>query len=250
MNKLMKIENIEVVQGIIKFPEYEKLKKEAADVAEFVKNIKVDEENIKESKKLLAAVNKSISKLEDKRKAVKKEVMKPYQDFETQVKEIVEIVKDADEIVRNQVKTLEEKEREEKRNSLQEIWNLRIEQYEYAKIMSFDDWITPQHLNKTLTIKKAEEDMVEFLEKSERDLQVLSGMEHKDDLIIEYKNTKDVGMTITAVKMREKYKAENKKLLDENIEEEKTYVFKVFNEKDMKLVELLLKEQDIEFERV
>lgn len=249
MNKLMKIENIEVVQGIIKFPEYKKLKKEAADVAEFVKNIKVDEENIKESKKLLAAINKSISKLEDKRKAVKSEIIKPYTDFETQVKEIVTIVKNADEIVRTQVKDLEEEERQKKAEDLREIWNLRIEQYDFAKVISFDNWLIPKHLNKTASFTKVEDEMVEFLEKCERDIEILSTMEDSEDLILEYKKYNDVSIAIRNVKIRKEEKKKTEEIIGQE-KTKKTYLIKIFNEKDLKMTELLLKENEINFERV
>ena len=44
-----------------------------------IKAVEVNEENIKESKKLLAAVNKRLKELEDKRISVKKMMLEPYQ---------------------------------------------------------------------------------------------------------------------------------------------------------------------------
>ena len=119
-NELMNldVEQISLQQGNINFPEYKRLKQQAQELAEWISNIEVSAENVKENKKLLAAVNKSVNELETRRKAIKNCMLEPYKLFEEQVKEIVGIVKDADEIVRQQVKALEEQERQEKKAKL------------------------------------------------------------------------------------------------------------------------------------
>src|SRR4051794_7228445 len=108
------IEKIVVKQGSIQFNDYENVKQQAIKLAEEIKTVEVTEDNIKQSKKLLAAVNKRLKELDDKRISIKKVMLEPYQLFEEQVKEIAAIVKDADQDVREQVKYLEEFERLEK----------------------------------------------------------------------------------------------------------------------------------------
>ena len=122
MNELSNLINVEVEKGSIKFPAYETLKEQALEVARIVSETDVTQENVKESKKMLANVNKSVKELESRRIAVKKAILEPYTEFEKQIKEIVAIVKDADEIVRIQVKDLEEVERSDKRDELENIW--------------------------------------------------------------------------------------------------------------------------------
>lgn len=97
MQELILNDDIEtkVIQGSISFPMYEELKDQALRVAKFVSSIDVTEDTVKQSKKLLATVNKSVKALEDRRIAIKKELLEPYSEFEAQVKEIVTIVKDA-----------------------------------------------------------------------------------------------------------------------------------------------------------
>ena len=99
---------------VIDFKDYGKLLQEATIIAEKLNEMEVNEDNVKEQKKLLAAVNKSVKALNDRRISIKKELLKPYQDFENQVKEIEKVVKDADERLRTQVRELEEAERTEK----------------------------------------------------------------------------------------------------------------------------------------
>lgn len=244
MNEL----KIVVNQGVINFPEYEKLKQESLEVAEKITSMEVTEDNIKESKKILATVNKSVKALEDKRKEIKKEILKPYTEFEAQVKEIVNIVKQADEVARNQVRDLEEQQREIKREEIKELWNKRLLQYDLSKIMTFEDFITNKHLNKTTTMKSIEEEMVEFLEKIERDIKTLSKMEYSNELIKEYKDTKDFGLAVSIVTERHKQVEEIKEVIEEVSEEvKKKYVFIISNDKDAKLAEMLLKENNIEY---
>ncbi|EGQ1206894.1 DUF1351 domain-containing protein, partial [Listeria monocytogenes] len=117
MNTLPKfnIESPVVTQGSILFPAYKKIKSDSLLLAQQIENIEVTEENVKQSKKLLAAVNKEVKNLESERILIKKEMLEPYNEFEKQVKEIVSIVKTADEMVRQQVTQMEEEEREDKK---------------------------------------------------------------------------------------------------------------------------------------
>lgn len=84
MNTLPKI-NIEspvVTQGSILFPAYKKIKNDSLLLAQQIENIEVTEENVKQSKKLLAAVNKEVKNLESERVLIKKEMLEPYNEFE------------------------------------------------------------------------------------------------------------------------------------------------------------------------
>ena len=232
----------------INFFEYDKLLAEAKQIAEFVSQIEVTEENVKESKKLLANLNKSMATLNRRRIDVKNEILKPYEEFAEKVKHIETIVKDADQIVRDQVREMEEKERSEKESVLEGLWSNRIKHYEHAKVMEFTDWLEPKHLNKTQTVKKSETEMTEFLEKCERDIATLASMEHSGELIAEYKEIKDVSLAIQMITNRKQRISEQRHVLETaGVTEEETFLFVITGEKDRKLTELLLKENNIEF---
>lgn len=247
--ELMVAENqdITVVSGLVRFEQYETYKKQALDVAEYVKSIKVNDENVKDAKKLLAKVNKSIKSLEDRRIEIKKEMLEPYQEFETQIKEIVGIVKEADEIVRGQVKVLEEIERDIKREKLEEIWDVRTEMYDFGFVM-FQEFIEPRHLNKTVTISTVEAEMVEFLERVQKDLGVIEQLPNKNDVLLEYMDCLDLTVALALTQAADVKKREVEKIYKDDIKNE--YVFKVFSEKDMQLVELLLQQNKIEYKTI
>lgn len=250
MNELKELDNlkIELQVGSIDFPEYDNLIAQANEVAEYLKTLEVNEDNIKENKKILAKANKAIKELNDRRIKIKMAILEPYDDFAKKVKNIERIVKEADELVRSQVRDLEEKEREEKKAQIQEIWDKRIGAYEYAKVMTFGDFLESKHLNKTTTLKKVEDEMVETLEKWEKDLKLLSGMEEAKDLIRVYSFTQDVAEAMNRVAIdKEELKRQEQILKNEDLEVKKIYIFKIKDEKDAKLAEMLLKENNIEF---
>ena len=237
---------IEVTKPTIVFPEYEDLINEANRVAEYINSIELTDENVKDVKGVLAKANRAIKELNDRRIAIKKEILSPYDDFANQIKEIETIVKKADTRLRNEVRSLEEKERERKKEEIREIWNKRIGQYEYAKLMDFEDFIQNKHMNKTTTMKSVEDEMVKFLESSENDLSLLAETERRNEAFELYKESKDLGIVINTIKKKIEQEEKNKEILKE-VEIEETYLFTIKGRKDKNFVEMLLKENEIDF---
>lgn len=249
--ELVKVNDVRVDYrpGTIVFDGYEELLDQAREIANYLSGIEVTPDNLKENKKILAKVNKSVKELNDRRIAIKKEINKPYDDFAEKIKEIEKVVKSADEIVRFQVRLLEEQERIDKEKKLEEIWNKRIGQYDYAKLFKFDQFVEARHLNKTSTIKSVEEEMVSFLEKAERDIALLTDYENGKSLINSYLEIKDFATVIAMDKKEKERIAEQEKILDGvEVKKEKTYVFTIRSSKDAKLAEMLLRDNDIKFE--
>lgn len=254
MNTLPKI-NIEspvVKRGSILFPAYEKLKSDSLLLAQQIENIEVTEENVKQSKKLLAAVNKEVKNLESERISIKKEMLEPYNEFEKQVKEIVSIVKTADEMVRQQVTQIEEEEREDKKLVLKRLFEKRIRMYDFKTYFTFDDFIENRHLNKSLSINKIESEMVKWLTKIETELKVIETMPYADEIIAEYKETKDLAVSAQIVsdrhKAQEVIKEAKNDIKDDQLHTKIT--FTLFDEKDVKLVEMFMQQNKIKFEKV
>jgi septal ring factor EnvC (AmiA/AmiB activator) len=251
-NELMAldVEQISLQQGNINFPEYTKLKQQAQELAEWISNIEVQPENVKENKKLLAAVNKSVNELETRRKAIKACMLEPYNQFEQQVKEIVAIVKDADEIVRQQVKALEEQERQEKKAALEDLFNKRIVHYSFRDLFTFDDFLKPQHLNKTASIDSVEKEIISFLSKITADLKAIESMPDAKEVLSAYLDTKDLAgaLTLYQKNKQQKERIEQAQALQPT-ESEINYLVsvKVYNQKELKLLEMLLQQNGFEF---
>ena len=74
---------VTTTQGEVNFEEYNNLLSEANNLAEHVKQVEVSEENVKEAKKLMASMNNRVKDLENVRKDVKKSMLEPYNQFES-----------------------------------------------------------------------------------------------------------------------------------------------------------------------
>lgn len=247
------IQQIEVVQGSVVFSAYEELKRQATDLAEKIKTVEVSEDNVKLSKKLLATVNKRLKELEDKRISIKKVMLEPYQEFEDQVKTIVNIVKDADSLVRDQVKNLEESERMEKRNNLFALWQLRVKHYSFYDLVPFDDFLKPKHLTKTMSIDAVEKEMVQFMEKIQNDMNVLYTLNDSEDHINAYLHCYDLAHSMMQVKQYKERKAQieqvQKKTIKKETSEKIGYLVSITvnNQKELKLLEMILQENQFEY---
>lgn len=243
----LNMEAIEITQGSVRFPFYEDLKQQALDLAADMKTVEINEETIKDSKKLLAAVNKRCKELEDRRIKIKKLMLEPYDLFEAQVKEIVGIVKDADETLRKQVRELEEKERQIKRNELEFIFCKRKDLYTLGDLIKFEDFIQPKHLNKSQSIDATEKEMVEFLESTEKDVKVMQKLPDLHAHLEAYLKTYDLALAMTEVQSEKerRQKIEASQAITEASVITKT--FTVFDEKDFLLVEMYMKNNRIKF---
>lgn len=241
------LQQIIVRPGLIEFNEFDRLKSQALQLAENIGQVEVNEETIQFSKKMLAAVNTKIKELESKRISIKKEMLEPYNTFESQVKEIVTIVKDADNLVRDQVRTLEERERDAKREQVAEIFGKRIGHYIFGEVFTFEKFIKPNHLNKSTSIKSVEKEMVDWLEKIDNDLKVIGSLVNSDSVLAEYYDTKDLTTAINIVNDREAIK--NNIVAQKVIKNtaKSAYTITIDDEKDFKLVEMFMQNNNIKY---
>lgn len=231
----------------ITFPAFEDYMQAAGEVAAFITAIDVSEDTIQSAKKALAAARKIVDKLETQRKAVKREVMKPYDTFADQVAEISGVINGANRALAEKVRTLDQMERDAKEEELRKIWNKRINQYSISDFYpdSFKLWITPQHLNKSMSMKAAEQDMIDWLEKTETDYQAARSL--GEEVETEYIQCLNLTEAISAVKAREQIREQIQEAREEEEPAEDKWSFIVIGEKDAKLTEMLLNVNNIEF---
>lgn len=242
------LQQLIVQQGFIVFSDFERIKAEAIELANNINTIFVDEENIKQSKKMIAAVNNKIKELEARRIEIKKTMLEPYNQFEAQVKEIVGIVKSAEDVVRDQIKQLEEMERQAKQQQLEEIFDKRVKHYSFRNLFGFSDFLKPKHLNKTQSIEATEKEMVAFLEGLAKDLKVIESLPNAEAILSAYIQSKDLALAMTQIAQEEQRKRaiEASQALNKN--KQKEFIIAVFNEKDLKLIQMFMDQNKIQHE--
>lgn len=252
MNDLV-LQNNDVVftQGDVVFNGYETLMEQAQEVAEYIQNIIVTEDNIKDVKKVLATSNKTLKELNDRRIQIKKELMKPYDEFARQIKEIESVVDEANEVVKSKVRDLEEIEREEKREALEQIWHDKTQTLPYKYYITFDVFFKDQYLNKSFSVKKFEEELDEFIEKTQKDIEYLKTKD--PEYLTEYLNVFNLQEALTNIDKHKEMLVQIENEEDDEIvvgEVEEVGVFEIKGKANIKLIEMLLNENEIKFRRI
>lgn len=229
----------------VAFPAYEEYMAKARMVADYIGSMEVSEENIKETKETLAKAKKLTDRLSRIRIDMKNDLLRNYVVFETQVKEIVSIIDDADKELRSKVKELDEMERNAKREQIYEIWKKRtISCPVLTNIIpdAFDRWMSPKHLNKSESMSNIEKDMTEWIRKTMGDIALADSM--GDEYLAMYSQCCNLARTIETVN-RQKEAIKTVRREKETGTEKET--FTVYGTKDIALTERLLKENDIEY---
>lgn len=185
------IENLKSVKSVIE--------KKVNSACEMV----CTDENYKEIKKLRSELNKEFSEFESRRKAVKSEIITPYEAFETVYKDCVtNPYKKADSALKGKINATEQELKRVKYEKSMSYFE------EYKKSLGID-FVTYEQVNLNITmsvsLKKLKETIKTFLDKVMDDLKLIATQEHKDEILYEYKRSLNVSVAITSV--TERYKA-------------------------------------------
>ena len=160
---------------------YEDIKKWVTEKAQEYKSLVYTEETITAAKSDRATLNKVAKAINDEKIRIKKEVLKPFEDFENKCKELQGIITDASGSIDAQVKAFEEKEQNEKREQIKAVFDAYIG--DYKELINFDSIFNPRWLNKTYTMKKIQEEINHLIVKTSDDMKVLEG-QITDEIIL------------------------------------------------------------------
>ncbi|MGB3160925.1 MAG: DUF1351 domain-containing protein [Carnobacterium sp.] len=156
-NELMETGEVELygvdfTPSIITINGYEELESTIKGYADKYRGLIFEEENIADAKAIRAEMNNVIKSLDNKRKEVKKAYNKPLNDFENQIKELLNKIKEVNEPIDAGIKEVELKQRDDKRKEIEKQIDERLkEESDYVKKEFSYDSRWP---NKTYTMKK------------------------------------------------------------------------------------------------
>lgn len=174
----LKIDGIKELEPI-KF-NYEEIKNWVIEKSKEYKSIVYTEDTIENAKTDRATLNKVTKAINDEKIRLKKEVLKPFEDFEKKCKELKGIMSEATNSIDSQIKTFEEKEQNKKREQIKEIFNVYIG--DFKDLISFEAIFNSRWLNKTYSIKNIEEEIKHIVVKTNNDFEVIDG-QIKDEVI-------------------------------------------------------------------
>lgn len=194
---------IQVKQLPIIVEQLHEVKAEVTAKVEQALSLVCTEDTIKDVKKERSELNKELKDYEERRKAVKKAIMTPYEQFETVYKDCIsDTYKKADTELKGKIDSVENELKERKKAEVKGCFD------EYLTARGID-FVTFENANINVTLsasmKSLKEQAKAFVDKIVDDLNLIDTQEHKDDILYEYKQSLNVSNAITTVTNR--YKA-------------------------------------------
>ena len=199
----MNNEIIKVTQLPIIVEQLHEVKAEVTAKVEQALSLICTEDTVKDVKKVRSELNKELKDYEERRKAVKKAIMTPYEQFEAVYKDCIsDTYKKADTELKGKIDSVENELKEQKRK---EVFYYFEELCEANSL----DFITFENANINVTLsasmKSLKDQAKNFVFKVIDDLALINTQEHKDEILYEYKASLNVSNAITTVANR--YKA-------------------------------------------
>lgn len=165
------------------------LKSDLQEIADRYSGIVVSEDDITLAKKDLAELRKIKDDVESRRKSVKKEWARPYEEFEKKVKEALSIIEKPIGEIDRQIKEFAEREKQEKREQIEIYYKEEVG--EYAEYLPLNAIFNEKWLNKSATEKDIRFDLNSSRTKVITDLDAIRALnsEFEDELIQAYKKS-------------------------------------------------------------
>lgn len=172
---------------------FEELKQEVEErTASYVDVIYTDDQ-MTDAKKDLAALRKFTKALSSERIRVKKDFMKPYEDFESKIKELTGIVDKAITSIDSQVKSFNEQKRNEKLSKVLDLWEEALAADKVPEAIKLDQIFDEKWLNASVRLSTVKKDIDQKLKGIAEAMQMLQNLpEFGFEALQVYKNTLDV----------------------------------------------------------
>lgn len=160
---------------------YDELKQWVSDGLEAYRGRVYTEDTVTEAKRDRAALNKLAQAIDDRRREIKAVYLAPYDQFEKQAKELVEMVKTQSREIDAQIKTYDRQRREEKLAKIQsELYTPMIG--DLAELVPYKKLHDPKWLNVTVSMGAVSEALAEKIERITAGLTALDKLDLPEDV--------------------------------------------------------------------
>ena len=218
MNELQIIVNQQ--QGKIT-TNFDKVKEALTEQMEIYKSLEVTEDNKAERKKDIATLRKMIKAVNSKRIEAKKECLKPYEVFEKQASELVDIINQPITTLDSQVKEFEDKQRLKKIAEINKIFDETILTYEdLVDEIGITEIYDSKWENVATSMKSIKEDIKARLDKIQADVTLIKSMpsDKMEEALKLYWGDLDVTKAITMINRYEQQKKEQEEAIAREVE--------------------------------
>lgn len=210
------------------------IKEKAIKLNNYYSNITFTADSIKVAKDIKSKVNKFKGQVSDYRKNIIAEFKKPIEQFETTAKETEKILENTYTTINLQCSRYDEEQKKKLEKEVREFFD------EYKATLNIDVPYEKANITVNLnsSLKKLKEEVVAFLEKINKDLELINSQQYKDEILVEYNTCYDAVKAITTVNNRMKAIEEQKNRSEELIHKaqviiDKQPVEKISEKKDI-----------------
>lgn len=188
----LKVNEVEIPK-VIEF-NYKELKSELEEKVSYYETLVYTDEQIKEAKSDRTNLNKLKKALNDERIRREKEYLQPFNVFKAQINEIIGIIDRPITVIDSQVKAYEEKQKQEKRVAIEEVFGtIGFQTFVTLDMIFNDKW-----LNASTSLKSIEEEMKQLMYRFSTDLLTLNNLpEFGFEAVEVYKTTLDINKAIS-----------------------------------------------------
>lgn len=198
IEKVMRVEQLPKI-----FYQLEEIGKEIDTQLAGIEDLECTEENKTEVKQRRTEINNLNTAMENKRKEIKKEILKDYELFNEKYEEEVKSkLVNASSILTNKIDEIENKQKEIGINNIKRYFIELRESLHLENIIEFEDLnlnITLTNLGKTLEGKKYKEEIKQKLDSIANDINLINLEEYKEEILLEYKTSFDFAKSKLAV---------------------------------------------------
>jgi phage host-nuclease inhibitor protein Gam len=186
---------------------YEELRQELAARLEKYKGLVYTDETISEAKTDRATLNRVEKALNDKKIEIKKQYLEPYEEFEKKIKALMGMVSEQSTEIDRQVKSYEQKKKDEKKASIEAYYAEHIG--DLAELLPLERIFSDKWLNATCRDKEWQTAIDEAVRRTSSDLQTIADLKSEFELQIKdtYLRTLDLSAALNEKTRLEQQKA-------------------------------------------
>lgn len=175
---------------------FEELKAEISAAAQEYETSVYTDDTIKSAKADRAKLNKFVDALNAKRTDIRKQLLKPDEQFGREVKELTGIVQKAIDNIDGQVKDYERRQREEKTQKIRDFYEENI--HDLAEYLPFEKVMRPEYANVSTSMKSIKESISTLIQKVGEGLAIINETDSKfvGDMKRVFLQTYDIGAAL------------------------------------------------------
>lgn len=165
---------------------FDELKTELSKNLEKYQGLTYTDETLKDGKADKAKLNKLKEAIETRRKEIKKLCLKPYDEFEVKVKELVKLIDEPITAIDTQLKDFEDKRVSAKLVDITDMYNSIFDGW--TDIIRLEQIFNEKWKNATYSMKNIKSELEELFTKTKTDIQTIADMNLKPDIEMHVKD--------------------------------------------------------------